>query len=93
MDKREAITDGGLVLPAPLEALRKKLSGRIGRPVIVRGVETDNPRFRGRLSANSRRLLVEIQTSQHGYFWDYDTIEELFALATRGVREISVMED
>lgn len=93
MDNREGIPGGRVALPAPLEALRKRLSEKIGLSVIVRAVKTDDPRFRGRLSQNPRRLLVEIQTSQHGYFWDYDIIEELFALAAQGIREINVMEE
>lgn len=80
-------------LPPALERKRRSLELALGRPVQVRGVRTPDPGFRGRLSTESARVLVEYQVSQAGYFWHIPIIEQLFARAAGGESAVEIRED
>lgn len=71
-------------LPPPLEAKRRALSQLLGRPVVVRGIRSPEAGFRGRLTVEAGRVLIEHQVSQAGYFWHIPIIEELLDRAAAG---------
>ncbi len=79
-------------LPPPLEAKRRALADHLGRPVLVRGIQTPDPTFRGRLTVEPGRVLVEYQTSEAGYFWHITIIEELLDRAAAGETKIELRE-
>lgn len=72
-------------LPPPVEAKRRAVSQLLGRPVVVRGIRSPDAAFRGRLTVEPGRILIEYQVSQAGYFWHIPIIEELLDRATAGL--------
>ena len=79
-------------LPPPLEAKRRVLSELLCRPVVVRGIQTPDPLFRGRLTVEPGRVLIEHQVAQAGYFWHIPIIEELLDRAAAGERTAELSE-
>jgi hypothetical protein len=71
-------------LPPPLEEKRRALSRSLGRPVVVRGIQTPDRALRGRLTVTPDRVLIEYQVPEAGYFWHIPIIEELFDRAGSG---------
>jgi hypothetical protein len=71
-------------LPPSLEQKRRDLASALGRPVVVRGIRTPDPHLRGRLRVQPRRVLIEYQVAQQGYFWHIPIIEELLDRAAGG---------
>jgi hypothetical protein len=71
-------------LPPTIERKRRSLARALGRPVYIRGVRTPDSTFRGRLSVEPGRVIVEYQVSQAGYFWHIPIIEELLDRAAAG---------
>ena len=74
-------------LPPRLGDLHRRAEQAAGQPIRIRGVRTDRPGFRGRLSPHPGYLLLEYQVAQAGYFWHLPIIEELLARAAAGCRE------
>jgi len=71
-------------LPPALERKRRSLARALGRPVHIRGVRTPDSGFRGRLSVEPGRVVIEYQVAQAGYFWHIPIIEELLDRAAAG---------
>jgi len=71
-------------LPRDLERKRRALAQALGRPVIIRGIRTPDPDFRGRLRVEPHRVLIEYQIREHGYFWHVPIIADLLDLAAAG---------
>jgi len=71
-------------LPEPLERRRRQVEAALRRSVVVRGVHTPDPAFRGRLRVEPGRVLIEYQVAEHGYFWHVPIIERLLSLALAG---------
>jgi len=71
-------------LPPQLEEKRRSLARALGRPVLVRGILTPDPDFRGRLRVEPHRVLIEYQIREHGYFWHLPIIEDLLDRAAAG---------
>ena len=71
-------------LPPTIERKRRSLARALGRPVHIRGVRTPDPGFRGRLSVEPGRVIIEYQVAQAGYFWHIPIIEELLDRAAAG---------
>jgi len=79
-------------LPPRLEEKRRALARLLGRPVVVRGLRTPDPDFRGRLQVEPGRVLIEYQVAQPGYFWEIPVIDELLDRAAAGELTASVRE-
>jgi hypothetical protein len=79
-------------LPPLLEEKCQALARRLGRPVVVRGIQTPDPWFRGRLRVQLHRVLIEYQIAEHGYFWSVPIIETLLARAAAGESEADLRE-
>jgi hypothetical protein len=79
-------------LPPPVEAKRRAVSQLLGRPVVVRGIRSPDAAFRGRLTVESNRILIEYQVSQPGYFWHIPIIEELLDRAAAGETTVELRE-
>ena len=62
----------------------RALEERWGRPVMLRGVQHRNPLFRGRILRRPSGIIIEYHDSPAGYFWHYQTIEELLAHLEQG---------
>lgn len=77
-------------LPPRLEEKRRALAGRLGRPVRLRGIRTPNGELRGRLRVDPRRVSIEYQVAQAGYFWHIPIIEELLDRAAAGETEVEL---
>jgi len=84
LDARRANPYSMEPLPPPLEAKRRALSELLRRPVVVRGIQTPDPLFRGRLTVEPGRVLIEYQVAQAGYFWHIPIIEEMLDRAAAG---------
>lgn len=79
-------------LPPALEERRRSLAQLLDRPVYVRGVRTPDPAFRGRLRVGPRRVLIECQVSEQGYFWHIPIIEELLDRAAAGEQQVELRD-
>ena len=79
-------------LPPRLRDLHRRAEQAAGQPIRIRGVRTDRPGFRGRLSPHPGYLLLEYQVAQAGYFWHLPTIEALLARAAEGCRQAVIEE-
>jgi uncharacterized protein (DUF2126 family) len=79
-------------LPPQLEDKRRALARALGRPVVIRGIRTPDPDFRGRLRVEPHRVLIEYQVAQAGYFWHLPIIEELLARAADGESQAELRE-
>lgn len=79
-------------LPGRVEEQRAAVEERLGRPVVVRGVQTPDPNFRGRLRVEPGRVVVEYQISEYGYFWHIPIIEQLLARALEGECSVVLTE-
>ena len=79
-------------LPPQLEEKRRALAQVLSRPVIIRGIRTPDPDFRGRLRVEPHRVLIEYQAAQYGYFWHLPIIEELLDRAGAGETEAELRE-
>ncbi len=79
-------------LPPDLEDKRRALARALGRPVVIRGIRTPDPEFRGRLRVEPGRVVIEYQVAQHGYFWHVPIIEELLARAAAGESGVELRE-
>lgn len=75
-----------------LERRRREVERRIGMRVVLRGIRTPDPRFRGRVSERPGYLLVEYQVAQPGYFWEAPVVEKLLDLVEAGERELELEE-
>lgn len=71
-------------LPPELERRRKRLERALGRPVLVRGIQTPDLGLRGRLRVERSRVVIEYQVAEQGYFWHIPIIEELLSRAAAG---------
>ena len=71
-------------LPKALEEKRRAVEAELRRPVIVRGIQTPDRDFRGRLRVEPGRVLIEYQIPEHGYFWHIPIITRLLSRALEG---------
>ncbi len=79
-------------LPGQLEEKRIAVERLLGRPVVVRGVQTPHPDFRGRLRVEPGRVVIEYQIPEHGYFWHVPIIEKLLEAAMAGESSVELTE-
>ena len=79
-------------LPEPLERKRREVETALGRPVVVRGVQTPDSALRGRLRVEPGRVVIEYQVSEHGYFWHVPVIERLLSAALAGETSVELRE-
>ena len=83
-----AEADGGMRrLGGRLEAVRCSVARQIGQPIVVRGVRTPDPEFRGRISQQRGYLLIEVQEAMPGYFWEAQIAEALLWRVAAGERD------
>jgi hypothetical protein len=75
-----------------LETLRRSVERQIGERIVVRGVRTPDPEFRGRISRQRGRVLIEVQEAMPGYFWEAELAEALLWRVAAGVRSATVTE-
>lgn len=71
-------------LPPSLEQMRLELERRLGCPILVREIRTNDPDFRGRLRKRAGAIVLEYQVAQKGFFWHADVVEELLRRAAAG---------
>lgn len=64
-----------------------------GKPVVLRGMHPDEPGLKGRICERPSHLLVEYADAPAGYFWHYQTIEDLLDHVERGATNLTVYED
>jgi len=79
-------------LPPLVEVKRRAVSQLLGRPVVVRGIRSPDAGFRGRLTVELGRILIEHQVAQAGYFWHIPIIEELLDRAAAGETTLELRE-
>jgi hypothetical protein len=79
-------------LPEPVERRRREVETALGRTVVVRGIQTPDPEFRGRLRVEPGRVVIEYQIAEHGYFWHVPIIERLLLLALEGETSVELRE-
>lgn len=79
-------------LPPRVESKRAALAQALGRPVVVRGLRSPDPGWRGRLRVSRRLALIEYQVAQHGFFWHIPIIEDLLARAAEGCQEVELRD-
>jgi len=79
-------------LPEPLDEKRRQVQAALRRTVVVRGIQTPDAAFRGRLRVEPGRVVIEYQVSEHGYFWHVPTIERLLSLALGGETSAELRE-
>ena len=79
-------------LPEPLEGKRRQVEAALRRTVVVRGIQTPDAAFRGRLRVEPGRVLIEYQIAEHGYFWHIPIIERLLSLALAGETSAELRE-
>jgi len=79
-------------LPEPLEGKRRQVEAALRRTVVVRGIQTPDAAFRGRLRVKPGRVLIEYQIAEHGYFWHIPIIERLLSLALAGETSAELRE-
>ena len=75
-----------------LEDRIREVEARTGKPIVVRGVRSDEPDFRGRLIARKGYYVVEYRDNVPGYFWHVPIIEELLRLIEQGQGSITLLE-
>ncbi|MFQ6097129.1 MAG: hypothetical protein ACE5O2_05320 [Armatimonadota bacterium] len=63
-----------------------------GKKLILRGIRTPNPRFRGRIIERPRYIVVEYRDDEPGYFWHYDIIQDLLDAIERRVTNVTLFE-
>lgn len=68
------------------------MAAALGRSVVVRGIQTPDVAFRGRLRVEPGRVVIEYQVSEHGYFWHIPIIERLLSLALAGETSVELRE-
>ena len=68
-----------------LEQLRRKR-------IVLRGVRTNDPHFRGRLLERKSYIVLEYRDDKPGYFWQYEIIEELLDLVEKESSNIILYE-
>ena len=71
----------------PLESQVREVEQRIGKRIVLRGIKTPDPTFRGCISSRPGYLLLEYRDETAGYFWDCDIIKKLLALVRQGHRD------
>ncbi len=75
-----------------IDRLKEQVERQIGKPVILRGLQSPAPEFRGRITERPGYVLVEYRDDVAGYFWHYDTIRRLLALVAEGQRNVTLCE-
>lgn len=75
-----------------IESKRRQVESQIGKPIVIRGIRTDDPHLRGRVTPKSGYLLLEYQVSIPGFFWHFETIEQLLDRIAAGEQEIELRE-
>ena len=75
-----------------IDRLVQQAEKKIGKPLILRGLQSPDPEFRGRISDRPGYMLVEYQDDIAGYFWHYDTIRRLLALVAEGRRNVTLYQ-
>ena len=78
-------------VPGLQQAIRLAES-RAGVPIVIRGVRTPDPAFRGRVTKKAGYLLLEYQVSQAGFFWHIPIIEELLRRIQAGETAAEIRE-
>ncbi len=71
----------------PLESQVREVEQQIGKRIVLRGIKTPDPTFRGCISSRPGYLLLEYRDETAGYFWDCDIMKELLGLVRRGHRD------
>lgn len=78
---------------SPVIAARiARLEKRLGLRVVVRGVRSPDPAFRGRLRRVPGAVVVEWRDDTAGYFWHYDILEQLLGHLERGCVSLTLRD-
>lgn len=75
-----------------IDRLREQVERQIGKPVTLRGIQSPELEFRGRITDRPGYILLEYRDEPAGYFWHYDTIRRLLTLAAEGQRNVTLYE-
>ena len=60
-----------------LDARIHQVQQRVGKPLLIRTVRTDEPDFRARVQVRASAVIIEYVEELPGYFWGYELLEEL----------------
>lgn len=78
---------------SPVIAARiARLEKRLGLRVVVRGVRSPDPTFRGGLRRIPGAVVVQWRDDTAGYFWHYDIIEQLLGHLERGCVNLTLRD-
>ncbi len=75
-----------------IDRLVKETEKKIGKPIVLRGIQSPDREWRGHIAQRPGYVLIEYRDDMAGYFWHYDIIRQLVALVASGRRNIAVYE-